>query len=210
MQEGLARENAFVTGAPYFDRYFHYLNRPYAANNSFKQILVVTTNAPFGSAFGEFDMPETFITSVMSILEKIDNVKIVVKIHPAESIEFYHNLLKGYYCNNLDIIKKGNLAELLATSDLIISAGSTVLFEGRIFKKPIIYYQQGKFPMPAPLDDKSGLCVVNNISALGDKVRQVLSGDTLPATTSQLIDEYIGSVDGESTKRIMEVIDKIC
>jgi hypothetical protein len=210
VEEGLNPENTFVTGAPFFDRYMPYLNNHPKVNSDIKRVLVITTNAPLGLAYGEFDMPELFITSVIDSLKKIKNIEIIIKTHPAESVEYYQNLLKNYNCGNAAISRNSNLPELLQQSDLIISAGSTVLFEARIFKKPIIYFRQGKILLPAPLDEKSGLCVVTNTDELEDWSKKLLSGEISADISHKAIDEYIGPIDGRCTGRVMEVIDKIC
>ena len=98
-----------------------------------KKKLVVFASQPLK------EMSESKITllAIIEAVRHLDNVSLVVKLHPGDDEAYYKNIIKESNYNAA-AIKNIDLYELLYCSDLVISIQSTVILEALIMNKPVI------------------------------------------------------------------------
>lgn len=135
----------------------------------------------------------------------LDNVEVLIKLHPNDSnTNYYYNMIKKYNYNNIKVEKEIDLYDALIWCDLIFTVHSTVVLEGAILRKPSIccllnnYYDQGDF-------------VKNNISygvRSAKELRDTLVNKQLKVDYTH-INDNIFSPDGNVYIRIVNMIENI-
>ncbi len=133
----------------------------------------------------------------------------VLKLHPAEKNQdgFYLDIAKEVGCSNFKIQNDTDLYALIASSDVVITAFSTVGTEAVYFKKPIVIWD--------PLNlDLLGLIKQNlawgvkNVSDLSAALNRIINeGERKEDVVfDQFIQQYAYQIDGNSAKRICDFI----
>ena len=84
-------------------------------------------------------MRDKLVNDLVSELSRIKNIsKLKIKIHPGENEDYYKQLVNSIY-PEVEIIRLGNLSNLIFQSDVIVTFGqSSALIEALLFEKPII------------------------------------------------------------------------
>ena len=146
---------------------------------------------------------------IFSCFAKNDNVKLVLKLHPAEkgSVEYYKKIANEAGFVNPDIRYEYDLYELLAASDIVITAFSTVGSEAVYFGKTLIIYDPYKEDLLNYVKEKVAI-QVTDLATLKTAVDHLTSG-SLKANASaysQFIRKYAYSIDGMATERTIEFI----
>lgn len=87
---------------------------------------------------------------ILKVLETIRNIcsqslyNIVLKIHPSESLDFYHNILEKDY---ILLDKKAQNEELIGIADLYIADNTTTNFMAMVMKKKAIFINLHNLPI---------------------------------------------------------------
>ncbi|MCY6370502.1 hypothetical protein [Clostridium ganghwense] len=120
-----------VVGQVRTDLLVNYLEKQSNTNDKVK-ILYAT------QYFKDLLVPATDILfDALNLMEK--EYEIVVKLHPADQYyDIYKSMIEEKGIKNVKIIKDGDLYELLAWCDVVVSVHSTVVVEGALLNKPSI------------------------------------------------------------------------
>ena len=150
-----------------------------------------------------------------SAITSLENMKLVIKPHPRENMEFYENLITAF--GNKIEISTSDIPSLLGMSKLVISDLSTVTIESLVINKPVIIYMpnienivdQNFFPHD--LISKNAVLFANNKQSLLEQVAKILNGKWLPSETTinKIKEEYLGILDHCAALRSSEFITKL-
>jgi hypothetical protein len=173
-------------------------------SSSRPKILVLTYPKVISSVLGEETLPEEFIVNAIGILKDLD-IGITVKLHPAESLEYYQSILPEK--DNISVVRNEPIEKLIGESDLIVSTFSTVLLEALVTgKKVVCFNPSARLPYPEPCG--SYLEVVTDYQKLKIKVLESLQSNKTP-DYSGVVADFAGEIDGRSSKRILDFIAEL-
>jgi len=217
IKEGVPVKRIFVTGNPYFDDLKDKIvtEKPKSKHRQENcKILVITHPENGKSAFGEKCFPENYITTVLGVIHKLNfETKIKIKLHPSESLEYYNKVIGDISNENIVMLKRGDLSEMLWWSDIVILADSTVVFESNIMGCHIISLNLSKRPFVPPVDGSTEILSVTDSTSLAEGLSHMWNGikNEKKERNAPLyhIDRYMGKVDGNSTERVYNLIEKL-
>jgi hypothetical protein len=164
--------------------------------------------------------------------------QVVIRLHPASKLEHFQNYLsnpdvqissiKGYIPSlgwTMERCEVVEVANLLRHADLVISPGSTITIEAAIFDTPTIVplfhtYQpelgakQYDFHLRNHFKRLRELDLVPFVNTPEDLLRSInyALGDRswYRKQRAQLVSDYIHFTDGQSTKRLVDLIEEVC
>lgn len=125
-----------------------------------------------------------FREMVGELARNFPQTRIVVRPHPAESVETWRELASGH--GNIEIVAEGNVVPWLLAADLMIHNGCMTAIEGALLDKPVLSYM----PLTSELYDRplpnsvSHQC--GSLQHLFEHVEQILGGALGPTTEDDL------------------------
>lgn len=188
IKEGLDTSRLIVTGQPHFENILKYketssqefinnIRRKLDINNS--DFLITFASEPISkdycSTLNHIGYTEkTILEAILEKLEKITfvsgrKISVIIKLHPRENIETYHDIISFKYDKiNIHIDKTSNPFDLILASDLICGMSSMFLIESVILGKPIISVQIGLNKENPFILDRRGIMksIMNNETLL--------------------------------------------
>ena len=217
IKKGVPVKRIFVTGNPYFDDLKDKIVTEKSKRKHRQEtckILVITHSENRKSAFAEKCLPGNYIATVLDAIHNLNfKTEVKAKIHPSESLEYYNKVIGDISNENIVILKGGDLPEMLWWSDIVILADSTVVFESNILGCHIISLNLTKRPFVPPVDGSTEILSVTDstslaegLSHLWNEVKNEKKERNVPLYH---IDRYMGKVDGNSTERVYNLIEKL-
>ena len=197
LELGFEDEKIEITGSPEFDEHKKFAE---SFEDKENKIILFATQAPYKSINLE-------VIEEMGKNKKLDEFVIYVKPHPDEDPVSYEFLEDKFPDKVYVRPKNENLSHLLAVSDVILTISSTVGLESAILDKPLICIN---FLNEKSMYVDDGIALeVKNIEELSEGIINVFNPEIaaeLSENRKKFIDEYVYGLDGESSKRIMNVI----
>jgi hypothetical protein len=223
--EGIKREyfkeakNALPLGDPRMDRYSFQSPKRFDSNVPEKITVGVGT-----SGFNSIDLNSyaaiefEFINDILEILEDRSPfiTSIVLKTRANNSRKQYEKFINEHWNtskNRILLSEISDFSNFIASCDVYISTYSQTLFEAAAAGVPPVYYKKDVEKLYPPFDDSGELMTAPNREALAiliDKVLDKKSNLTSMIPSLDYIEEYVGKVDGQSMRRNLEFIMRIC
>lgn len=184
---GRLAEDVEVTGNPALDR----LARPTLAEegerfrekNGWKDKKVVLWASqpepevhPFTGVKADPTLPKKVQRELLDFCEKREDLLLVVRYHPGESIS-EKDYPKGAYISTRD----EDLAVLLKSVDVVVTMTSTVGLEAVLLGKPLVTIDTSVFRDDAPYSSMGISKGVESLELLGDSIDKVLDGTWQPS-----------------------------
>ena len=210
----IKKENIFISGSPRHDNFFE-------PQNNFNEKTILITLSPISERSGLGDVNlvikyNKILTDIVNKIKKINNSKIIVKLHPGENP---HNtiLLKSLnQIQDITIHQTKNSKDLVMNCDLLINISpelydsSTIMLEGLILKKPVIHFiLDDEFLNIEPLS--SPIIQMNELNDLIEATEKILKNKKFKETIIKKIpfqiDNYL-SYQNSSSHKILELIEK--
>lgn len=223
--EGIRREyfkeamNALPLGDPRMDKYFFQGPKKVDSNVSAQIRVGVGT-----SGFNSIDLNSyvaiefEFINDILEILENgsLSISSIVLKTRANNSRKQYEKFINKYWKsgkNKILISEINDFSNFVASCDVYISTYSQTLFEAAAAGVPPVYYKKDVEKLYPPFDGSGELMTAPNREALRILINKVLDNKSNLASmipSLDYIEEYVGKVDGQSMRRNLEFIMRIC
>ena len=159
---------------------------------------------------------------ILKSLNQVDNIKLIIKLHPREtpyekSIKKYEESLNSFDFpkNNYQIYSGGIPREefysLINKSDLFINFGSTACIEALILKTPVINIDLfGNKKITGWIDDQGITVNVNYDSNLKDAAEKAMREySNMNTKINNLIGSKYGAIDGKAYERVVQVIESL-
>lgn len=215
-------EKIYVTGFARMDFLYNYLKMPpkkllkeVGLKNDRKIILYAPTFDvglwPWGDAYDEFETLCSFC--------KENDLILILRLHPFAKVKRgkLKKILKKYeYVYWLNMSKEPDTMKLLAISDILVTDWSSIYTDYFLTKRSIIYLEvnkeyftkiRGKPEIPPELRDGE---IVHNNEEFYEALTTVLkSGNKFKNEQEKLLKIIHGDVDGNSSGRVVEVIEKL-
>jgi len=201
------KANIVVTGQPRFDDIIKKeFNKPAIMKRlnleTRKKIVLILTSIFVVDGIWKSEKLESFISTLVNNLEKIEEVEPILKIHPRESVEYYKKIIG----DRIKIFQDEDLYEIISVSDLIISLPSTTTVEALLFKKKILIPD---FLTRKPYSEafKTVLGCKSHEEII-ENVKKNLRKDIKREEAN--LSYYIYKDDGKSSGRVAKLIERIC
>ncbi len=141
-QSSIKKEQIFISGSPRHDKFFQSKNSTISKN-----ILITLSPISERSGLGDVNLVlryNQFLTNIIQKLKKINDSKIIIKLHPGENP--HNSILLEHLSQIPDIIvyQTKNSKDLIADSEFLINISpelydsSTIMLEALILQKPVI------------------------------------------------------------------------
>lgn len=146
---------------------------------------------------------------VFTTMGKMDNVHLVIKLHPAEvnDPDYYNKIAAQVGCTNYSIMFDTDLYLVIASCNLLITISSTVGAETIYFGKPLVILDHLNEDLLGYV--KQGIAFkATNQSELNGIIRGILSGDLKVDTEAytRFIEQNAYRIDGKTSDRILDII----
>ena len=158
---------------------------------------------------------EKYLIDIFDVLNKFKNKKnikfeIELKLHPADSPEFYQWFLNENGYSEIKIISHGNFQKLVSGFDLLIINYSTGIFETALMGIPVIFYHPNNQMLFEPFNGFKQLPTAFNKRELKSVLKKVFCDKkyAYSFTDLQVLKPFVGTVDGKAGKRIFSIITK--
>lgn len=195
----------FATNFPFADRKGKVLRGTYHKDRDYDL---------FGFADLQDKERKTIFSTTIKLAKEFKNINFIVKVHPSEVLDFYVEN-KPKEISNLAIIQNEKIYNIFNITDILIHSNTTTSIEAWFNNLPVIclYYfkNENKDDVYFNPGNKGG-DIVKTYQELKEKINYYLDNNPINEEIlnfrRNFIDEYLYKVDGNSTKRVTEIINK--
>lgn len=211
---GIPREKLIVTGAPRFDA--QYRLDPNASRRV-RAALSIPVNKPLITFATQPLLPaviEQNLRCVVQAAHWFPDYHFVCKVHPRETPARYSKLLRRLGDDKITVVQKIDLDALLQTSALVVTAFSTVALEAMLFERPVLIINLTGDPDPVDYVSSGAALGAYTPEEVVQQMRRLLHRDdpvhvTLAQGRRQYLADQLYKIDGQATRRVVELIDQM-
>lgn len=218
-RHGLAEDKMVVIGNPAWDgmigqsktstknECMEYLSNLVGVDPN-KKLVVFTTQAAN-------PMTKSILKNMIKVIQKNFDMQLLIKLHPAESMDSYDEVLDGggEDGNSISVIKDVDLFKTLCASDLVITISSTTALEAMILDTPVLIVNFRKGSDPVPYAESGAALRVYNESDLEAGIKKALYDEEirekLKKARKKFVYDYAYIQDGKATERVVNLIGKM-
>lgn len=201
-----------VTGQPRMDIVFEN-KKTYSKGILYKR-LGINRNDKLIIYATEFmgDESKIALSALIRALKQLKNVKLLVKLHPADDKVMYVSLLKELKYDAI-ISRDIDLYELIICSDLLISIQSTVILESLALGTPVI--QLNLLEKYNVFGEEANKVIkrVTNEKDLHDTIKKILHDKpffgNIKKKMKKFVSEYYYKIDDKSSERVVKELNKL-
>ena len=215
---GITPERMVITGSPRWDSTFTSkqtlrtpkgeIRRKLGLHPSEKLVVFATEGVGI-----PLSNTQRMIQAVLYAMSPHDNTRLVIKLHPTESLEQYNGMFSDLdWTHHQPIIMKDiDLYSLLAVSDLLITGFSNVALEAALLDKPVLTINLTGEPDPLPfVRDGIALGAYSEVE-IKQQFDRIICDDTstreqLQARRHQYMKRNPQLLDGKAVDRIIEML----
>lgn len=209
---GLRPTQTLVTGSPNADIY--YSGRA-VSNSSARsgriRILVITTGSPGVQAYLDEVWAPDYITDVLkNLCDGTGAFEVTVKLHPGESPALYREHMRPWLDQITSFKDIADLHALISHCDVVVSPLSTVVLEARAQGKPVILVPiKSVAGRMTNLERIQGVVTVRDGDSISAIARRIVQEGVGSSADEVDVTQYIGPLDGQSSQRLFEAIQRI-
>ncbi|HUT99263.1 MAG TPA: UDP-N-acetylglucosamine 2-epimerase [bacterium] len=207
-KNGVPREKMVVTGQPSFDGLVRYREKEPVKKETDERLLVVITQPPDVALTD--DTRREMLRGAFLAAREIPRLRVLVKPHPRENLGDLRLILSELGAPRDALLpKKLDLYGLLASSDVILTAFSTVGVEAIMLGRPVVVFRTGEEPPVLPYVDSEAVLGAKDAEQIAERIKLVIEGEVIHKL-AQGRDEYIArhecAADGGSGARVVRLI----
>ena len=212
IDKGFNESSLFVTGDPKWDMIFNKIKneRKTHEEKQKKNILLITTNLYEHGFWTKKERDNIFAKIVKEIIKNNDKCNLIVKIHPKnENLKEYQMLINKIN-SKIEIYQNGDVLDFLENSDVVVTFGynASASVYALLVNKPLIICNFN--------DEKQWLFLKKKLAIEVKKPEDIiisiqnifLKNPASPEKIQDFISEYLYKIDGNSSKRVSEMILK--
>jgi len=161
----------------------------------------------------DYESREIIFSSIMRLINEIDNVNLIIKLHPSEDHLYYYDRiekLNSQIKKRIKIITKEYIWDVLNSTDVLIKRSCTTGIEAWILKKPTIELKLNPDEWYFSEEHARGSDIVNTYDELKDKVLFYLKEGAIPDDIMRNREDFLRKwcykTDGKSTKRFVSAM----
>jgi glycosyltransferase involved in cell wall biosynthesis len=213
IESGVEPERIVVTGAAHFDQLFNRneeQDRQILAKGGIdpdkKTILFTTENIPFGET-------KEMLTGVISAVLKMNDVQLVIKVHPREDVEPYQEIAEKYRDPRIHVVKDTDLYALISSCGLLITKFSTTALEAMMVDKPVVIINLSGQPTPVPYAEEGAALGAYRYEDIEQAILKALydkeTRDKLKTGRDKFVRRWAGEPDGKAAQRIVMLMKEM-
>jgi len=155
------------------------------------------------------------VRTVTEAVATFPDRKLIIKIHPRESVERYLNLLDTFSDTrpNIQVIAKTDLPTLLAASELLVTGFSNVALEAALLDKPVLIVNLTDQPDALPFVENGIALGAYSESEVEQKLKALLTNEStreaLRVRRARYFDQNPQLLDGQATERVVALIKEM-
>ena len=202
---GYPESRLAVIGSPRFDVIF---NRKWCGKAGLCKMLAIEPPPKIAVYATGTDM-ETIVPIVLQGLEKLDEVFLIVLLHPSESslLEKYQKLTEGFA--RCKVVRFGHISlyDALSGADFFITHCSTAGLEAMLFKLPVITVEPS--PPPFSYGDSGASVKVTTASELHQSIYQLIHNESYRLSVIRQYQNFLARhclPDGLASRRLFDEI----
>jgi hypothetical protein len=211
---GIPNARLIVTGAPRYDFLFSKSEENKPAPVNIKPRLGLKENERFIILATEpYRLTENTkaIEILREILMKMESLRLVVKVHPTDSLRAHRRLKQRNRWDDVIIVKHEPIYDLIRDGEMVITVYSTRALEAIILDKPVIIFNMFDQASVIPFVSSGAAIGVRRPEELGRIIKEVMENATLRQGLSQnrdkFLSEYLYLADSRSSKRVIDLIE---
>ncbi len=209
VQSGVEPERIVVTGVAHFDQLFDRnkeQDKQVLAKGGLdpnKKTILFTPN-PNIITSGE---TKEMLTGVISAVLKMNDVQLVIKVHPRENAEPYQEMAEKYRDSRIHVVKDTDLYALISSCELLITKYSTTALEAMMIDKPVVTINLSGQPTPVPYAEEGAALGVYRYEDIEQAILKALDDEEtrnrLKAGRDKFVRRWAGEPDGKAAQRIV-------
>lgn len=207
---GTPESRVVVTGSPRFDMIF---NREWSDQESLKKRLqidsaykiAVYATQPLGGA-----RIREVVTTTLNGLHKIDNLFVLVMLHPYEKKEFYQQLAAGKERCRVFAFGEVSLYDALSAADLFVTSFSTAALEAMLFNVPVVTVEP--FPPNFSYSQSGAVFATRTAEELAFLARRILTEEDFRQAVLEKARPFLKKhcvTDGFSSRRLIRELENL-
>jgi len=214
----IQKDQLIISGSPRHDQFLQIKSS--TNSHTIKNILIALSPISERSGLGDTNLIikyNYFLEKILKILNKFNDLKITVKLHPGENP--HNSILIDFLKNqsNITVFQIKNPNELIKKSDLMINISpelydsSTIMLEGLLLRKPVIQLSlDDELSKVEPL--KSPIIQISEIEHFEQVISKIINDEIyrkeIIEQISNKLNDYL-SFQGNSNAKFLEIIEKI-
>ena len=151
------------------------------------------------------------IEILQKILARMDNLRLVVKVHPAGSLRAYRRFVNRNKWKDVIVVKNVPIYDLIRSGEMVITVYSTRAVEAIILDKPVVIFNMFDWASTIPFVSSGAAIGVRRPEDLGRVIKQIIKDENtrqnLAKNRGEFIKEYLYLADGRSSKRQIDLIE---
>jgi len=207
VQSGVEPERIVVTGVAHFDQLFNRnkeQDKQVLARGSIdpdkKAILFTTDNITFSET-------KEMLAGVISAVLKMNDMQLVIKVHPREDTEPYQEMAEEYRDSRIHVVKDTDLYALISSCELLVTKFSTTALEAMMIDKPVVTINLSGQPTPVPYAEEGATLGAYRYEGIEQAILKALydeeTRDKLKAGRDKFVRRWAGEPDGKAAQRIV-------
>jgi len=213
---GVRAEQVVVTGLPRWDELVNTDWRPRAGK--VRQQLGVSPGERlvcFATQWIPLSHTKRMLRALLRGAASVTEARLVVKVHPAEPVGKYEDLLKQLPTDGLSplVVRDIDFFALLSTCDLLITSFSNVAMEAAILGRPVLITNLSGEPDPLPYVEDGLALGAYSEEEIERRVRALLcdseTKERLKATQAQYRKREPELFDGKAAERVVELVKQL-
>jgi hypothetical protein len=152
----------------------------------------------------EFDFLNEIYSALSYLCEEGFPFKLIIKARSNAYKILYEQMLSEFFPTmQTDIEQDASFHEIIQRADLYITFYSQTVFEASCLGIPVIYYKNDTQEVNRPFNGCTELVTARTINELKEKIRLFYADSDIftPFLQREVMEEYVGPLDGLSTKR---------
>lgn len=223
---GNDESKCIVTGNPKYDRFFEAQKEAFdkkdvleslgldPARKTVLHILDFIRFYPMLAPSFFVDLEKVIIRDLVEAVKKIPELQLILKFHPFEYPDIWLRSLKRYGgIDRVAVVKDFDLAKLMAVSDVVTTAFSTVGIEAQFFNKPLVSFGYYGSEEAIPYGERGVAIMADNSSQVIPAIKKALYDKGaiggLASRRHDFVRDYAYKIDGGSASRVLSVIKRI-
>lgn len=213
---GIPTSRLIVTGAPRYDFLFNKNggDKPAPVNiksqlglNEGERFIIFATE-PYRSLENA-----KAIEILRDILSGMENLRLVIKVHPTGSLRAYRRLIRTNSWQDIIAVKNVPIYDLIRAGEMVITVYSTRAVEAIILDRPVVIFNIFDEASTIPFVSSGAAIGVRRPEDLERVIKEIFENENIRQNLSksrgEFIKEYLYLADGRSTKRQIDLIEVI-
>ena len=213
IESGVEPERIVVTGVAHFDQLFNRnkeQDKQVLAKGGIspdeKAVLFTTDNITFSET-------KEMLTGVISAVLKMNDVQLVIKVHPREDVEPYQEMAEKYRDSRIHVVKDTDLYTLINSCELLITKFSTTALEAMMIDKPVVTINLSGQPTPVPYAEEGAALGAYRHEDIEQAILKALYNEEtrnrLKAGRDKFVRRWAGGPDGKAAQRIVTLMKEM-